>query len=126
MHIVKWIVANQDLLYVVVALALALLRATKWGKANATALTAVTGAVEEAQACGVKALVAERVATLNPAVVRAVADAVNTVSPDKPTPSPLVVFLRELLPFAKTPPPVAPKACGAAVGATSTVEGHGV
>ncbi len=101
--IFNWTVANQALLYVVLGLIFALLRTTKWGNANATALNTVAGVVEEAKAGGIKAAVAARVAQLDPHVQQAIADAVSTVDADKQTPSGLAVFLRAAIPGASGP-----------------------
>lgn len=94
----NWCVANQTLLYLLFVLLLAGLRLTKWGRANAAALNTVAGAVEEARAGGVKALVAKQASGLDPQIQRAIADAVNTVDPHKPTPARWQVLVRELLP----------------------------
>jgi hypothetical protein len=102
--IIDWAVANQALLYVVLGLIFALLRTTKWGKANATALNTVAGVVEEAKAGGIKAAVADKAAHLDPHVQQAIADAVATVDADKQTPSGLAVFLRAAIPGASGPP----------------------
>jgi len=94
--ILNFLLNHWDVLLTVVGALLYAVKSTRWGKANAQALSAVAGVIEHLDVTEVKAAVKAKSSDLPKAVIDAIEDAVNTVDEKKPTPTATDVVLREV------------------------------
>lgn len=95
-QVVKLVVENRDILITFVVSLVAVVKLTAWGKAQATALDTIVGAVESLEADNVKTTVAAAERKLAEAARDAIKDAVAKADAKKIPLGPVFKFVREV------------------------------
>lgn len=98
---ISFFLEHKELLASFVVGLLGLVKLTAWGRAQALALDAIVHVIEGLEASSVKAAVAEKQGALPAGARDAIADAVNTADPKKPTPGLAERIFREVFRFGK-------------------------
>ena len=97
--VLQFLITNKDVLITFVISLIAVVKLTAWGKAQAAALDAVVGVIEQIGGRSVKLGVASSMGELPDAAQDAIADSVAKADPKKTQPSLLIRIAREVFRF---------------------------